>query len=162
MSQEKVKIDHLGVGEEELFSIQPHSDEEAERITAPRYSYWKSVFRVFFRKKINIFVLIVLAVVIGFAFIYPPLSGYDEFANLMDSTAKHLSPMAAMDKFGYNIHWILGTGASGGSTFDAVWHGARISIALALVCAAINLTVGILVGALWGYSKRADKFMLEL
>ena len=77
MSQEKVKIDHLGFGEEELFSIQPHSDEEAERITAPRYSYWKSVFRVFFRKKINIFVLIVLAVVIGFAFIYPPLSGYD-------------------------------------------------------------------------------------
>ena len=28
--------------------------------------------------------------------------------------------------------------------------------------AAINMTVGIIVGALWGYSKRADKFMLEL
>lgn len=162
MSQEKVKIDDLGFSEEELFSLHPHDDAEAERITAPRYSYWKSVFRVFFRKKINIFVLILLAVVIVFAFVYPPLSGYDEFANLMDSTAKHLSPAAAMEKFGYNIHWILGTGAAGGSTFDAVWHGARISIALALVCAAINLTVGILVGALWGYSKRADKFMLEL
>ena len=74
----------------------------------------------------------------------------------------HLSPAAAMEKFGYNIHWILGTGASGGSTFDAVWTGARISIALALICAAINMTVGIIVGALWGYSKRADKFMLEL
>ena len=49
MSQEKVKIDDLGFSEEELFSIQSHSDEEAERITAPRYSYWKSVFRVFFR-----------------------------------------------------------------------------------------------------------------
>ena len=45
MSQEKVKIDDLGFSEEELFSIQSHSDEEAERITAPRYSYWKSVFR---------------------------------------------------------------------------------------------------------------------
>lgn len=162
MSQEKVKIDDLGFSEEELFSIQSHSDEEAERITAPRYSYWKSVFRVFFRKKINIFVLIVLVLVVGFAFIYPPLSGYDEFANLMDSSAKHLSPAAAMEKFGYNIHWILGTGASGGSTFDAVWTGARVSIALALICAAINMTVGIIVGALWGYSKRADKFMLEL
>ena len=96
MSQEKVKIDDLGFSEEELFSIQSHSDEEAERITAPRYSYWKSVFRVFFRKKINIFVLIVLVLVVGFAFIYPPLSGYDEFANLMDSSAKHLSPAAAM------------------------------------------------------------------
>ena len=106
--------------------------------------------------------VIVLVLVVGFAFIYPPLSGYDEFANLMDSSAKHLSPAAAMEKFGYNIHWILGTGASGGSTFDAVWTGARVSIALALICAAINMTVGIIVGALWGYSKRADKFMLEL
>ena len=103
MSQEKVKIDDLGFSEEELFSIQSHSDEEAERITAPRYSYWKSVFRVFFRKKINIFVLVVMVLVVGFAFIYPPLSGYDEFANLMDSSAKHLSPAAAMEKFGYNI-----------------------------------------------------------
>ena len=25
---------------------------QAEKITAPRYSYWASVFRVFFRKKI--------------------------------------------------------------------------------------------------------------
>ena len=65
MSQEKVKIDDLGFSEEELFSIQSHSDEEAERITAPRYSYWKSVFRVFFRKKINIFVLVVLVLVVN-------------------------------------------------------------------------------------------------
>ena len=36
-----------------------------------------------------------LVLVVGFAFIYPPLSGYDEFANLMDSSAKHLSPAAA-------------------------------------------------------------------
>ena len=120
------------------------------------------MFRVFFRKKINIFVLVLLLVVVAFAFIYPPLSGYDEFANLMDSTAKHLSPAAAMEKFGYNIHWVLGTGNAGGSTFDAVWDGARLSIALALVCALINMTVGVIVGALWGYSKRADKVMLEL
>ena len=28
---------------------------QAEKITAPRYSYWASVFRVFFKKKTNIF-----------------------------------------------------------------------------------------------------------
>lgn len=162
MMNEKINLDDLGMSEEELFSLHAHDDTEAERITAPRYSYWKSVFRVFFRKKINIFVLVLLVFVVAFAFIYPPLSGYDEFANLMDSTAKHLSPAAAMDKFGHNIHWILGTGASGNSTFDAVWSGARVSIALALVCGLINMTVGVIVGALWGYSKRADKVMLEV
>lgn len=162
MMNEKINLDDLGMSEEELFSLHPHDNMEAERITAPRYSYWKSVFRVFFRKKINIFVLVLLVFVVVFAFVYPPLSGYDEFANLMDSTAKHLSPAAAMDKFGHNIHWILGTGASGNSTFDAVWSGARISIALALVCGLINMVVGVIVGALWGYSKRADKVMLEV
>ena len=162
MMNEKINLDDLGMSEEELFSLHTHDDMEAERITAPRYSYWKSVFRVFFRKKINIFVLVLLVFVVAFAFIYPPLSSYDEFANLMDSTAKHLSPAAAMNKFGHNIHWILGTGASGNSTFDAVWSGARISIALALVCGLINMTVGVIVGALWGYSKRADKVMLEV
>lgn len=162
MMNEKINLDDLGMPEEQLFSLHPHDDSEAEKITAPRYSYWKSVFRVFFRKKINIFVLVLLVFVVAFAFIYPPLSGYDEFANLMDGTAKHLSPAAAMDKFGHNIHWILGSGASGNSTFDAVWSGARISIALALVCALINMVVGVIVGALWGYSKRADKVMLEV
>lgn len=162
MKNEKINLDDLGMPEEQLFSLYARDDLEAERITAPRYSYWKSVFRVFFRKKINIFVLVLLVLVVAFAFIYPSVSGYDEFANLMDGTAKHLSPSAAMDKFGHNIHWILGSGASGNSTFDAVWAGARISIALALVCALINMTVGVVVGALWGYSKRADKVMLEV
>ena len=35
-------------------------------------------------------------------------------------------------------------------------------MALAFVCAAINITVGIIVGALWGYSKVVDKIMQEV
>lgn len=162
MNDKYINVENLGFSEEELFSLQPNDSMEAERITAPRYSYWKSVFRVFFRKKINIFVLLLLAFVIIFAFVYPMVTVYDEFGNLMDSTAKHLSPAAAMERFGYNLHWILGTGTSGNSTFDAVWNGARISIALALVCALINMVVGVVAGALWGYSKRGDKIMLEI
>ena len=33
---------------------------------------------------------------------------------------------------------------------------------LAVICATINMTVGILVGALWGYSKRFDAVMLVI
>ena len=70
MMNEKINLDDLGMSEEELFSLHPHDNMEAERITAPRYSYWKSVFRVFFRKKINIFVLVLLVFVVVFAFVY--------------------------------------------------------------------------------------------
>lgn len=156
------ELEKLGLSDEELFQRVDHSDIESERITAPKYSYWHSVFRVFFKKKINIIILALLAVVIAFAYIYPMIGDYDKFANLMDSSAKHLAPSQAIDRFGFSIHWILGAGASGNSTFDAIWHGAKISISLALICAAINMTVGVIVGAIWGFSKKVDIFMTEV
>ncbi len=151
-----------GYSEEELFSRVDHNDLESEKITAPRYSYWHSVFRVFFRNKLNIVILAVLGVLIVFAYLYPMFIEYDRYANLMDAESKHLTPSAAMEKFGYNIHWILGSGGSGQSTFDAMWNGAKISISLAFICAAINMTVGVLVGAIWGFSKKVDIIMTEV
>ncbi|MEI3153550.1 MAG: hypothetical protein V8S82_08080 [Eubacteriales bacterium] len=84
-----------------------NSEAEAEKITAPRYSYWRSVMRVFFKKKINIIILSILAVLVIFAYVYPMFSGYDKNANLMLEGAKHLSPKLAIEKFGFSIHWIL-------------------------------------------------------
>lgn len=162
MHDNLIDISDLGMPEDQLFSIHKHSDEEAEKITAPRYSYWHSVFRVFFRKKINTVILILLVAIVAFAYIYPAFSGYDPKANIMIPGTKHLSPAKAIDYFGFSIHWILGTGGSGNSTFDAIWHGSRISISLAFVCAAINLVVGVIVGAIWGFSKKIDAFMTEV
>ena len=56
MASELVNVSDLGMKEEELFS-RCDSNIDSEKITAPRYSYWHSVFRVFFKKKINIVVL---------------------------------------------------------------------------------------------------------
>lgn len=155
-------VKNLGMTEEELFSFHEHSDLESEKITAPRYSYWQSVFRVFFRNKLNIVILALLVFVIAFAYIYPSVTHYDPFANLMDASAKHLRPSAAVSKFGMDIKWILGTGASGEPIFDAIWNGSRISISLAFLCAAINMTIGVLIGAVWGFSKKVDIFMTEV
>ena len=56
MSQD---LEKFGMPKEELFATVDHSDLESEKITAPRYSYWHSVFRVFFKKKINIIIYVV-------------------------------------------------------------------------------------------------------
>ena len=166
MADKNINLDHLNMPEEELFSRIRNDELSSEKITAPRYSYWQSVFRVFFRNKINIVMLSILAVVIIFAYIYPAIIGYDAtvnpFIHVMDSTAKHLSPSAAMEKFGSNIHWILGAGASGESTFDAIWYGSSISISLAMICALINMCIGVVLGAVWGFSKKFDIFMTEV
>lgn len=157
-----INLNDLGMTDDELFARVDHNDLESEKITAPRYSYWHSVFRVFFKKKINIVILSLLAVILLFTYVYPMVAEYDRFANLLDPTAKHLSPAKAIDKFGFSIHWILGAGASGNSTFDAVWFGSRVSITLALCCALINMTIGVIIGAVWGFSKTVDAIMMEV
>lgn len=162
MNENLTDLTGLGLTEEELFVHVDNSAADAERITAPRYSYWRSVIRVFFKKRINIVILAILGVLILFSYIYPVFSNYDPFQNLLVEGGKHLRPGAAMDKYGHNIHWILGAGGSGQSTFDGLWTGARISLSLAFVCAAINLTIGVVIGALWGFSKRMDIIMNEV
>ena len=64
MDNKTVQLDEFNLSEEELFSRVDNDSLASEKITAPRYSYWHSVFRVFFKKKINIIVLSILALVI--------------------------------------------------------------------------------------------------
>ena len=159
MHDNLINLDEFNLSDEELFAPVARDELASERITAPRYSYWRSVFRVFFHKKINIIALALLAMLVIFAYVYPVIIGYDAqvdpFVNLMDASAKHLKPADAIAKFGFSLRWILGSGGAGQSTFDAVWYGSSISISLALVCAAINMIVGVIVGAVW--SLRAKR-----
>ena len=166
MQENQVNLEEFGLSDAELFAPVDHSETESEKITAPRYSYWKSVLRVFFRKKLNIVFIALLVLVIVFSYIYPAIIRYDPevdpWIHVTDSDGKHLSSGAAMERFGANIHWIFGSGAHGQSTFDAVWYGASISVSLALACAAINMLIGVLLGAVWGFSKRVDAIMTEV
>lgn len=155
----------LGVTKEELFAHKDNNDLESEKITAPRYSYWKSVFRVFFKKKINIVFLSLLAFIVVFAYLYPLIIGYtadSAYANVADFSAWNLSPGDAIARFGFSLHYLLGTGDKGQPTFDYIWYGSSISISLAFVCAAINIIIGVVVGAIWGFSKKVDAVMTEV
>ena len=166
MKENMIDLSEFNLADEELFAPVAQDDMASERITAPRYSYWRSVFRVFFRKKINIIALALLAVLVIFSYVYPAVIGYDAqvdpFINLMDGSTKHLQPAEAFARFGFSLKWILGSGASGQSTFDAIWYGSSISISLALVCAAINMIVGVAIGSVWGFSRKFDIFMTEV
>ena len=162
MNENLIDLTDLGLSEEELFTHIENNAADAEKITAPRYSYWRSVLRVFFRKKINSVILAILAILVVFSFVYPMFSGYDATANVIVENGKNLNPADAMDKYGHNIHWILGSGPAGESVFDKLWAGSRISLALAFVCALINMTIGVVIGAIWGFSKKFDIIMTEV
>ena len=50
MSENMFDVSDLNLSDAELFAPVNHDELESEKITAPRYSYWHSVFLVFFRK----------------------------------------------------------------------------------------------------------------
>ena len=151
------------MSEAELFSFVGDDVFESERIIAPRYSYWKSVFRVFFRKRINIVMIVLLALLMLVSFIMPNYWIYDPMENVLNAPTFNMSPAQAQAYYGgFHLKWILGTGTLGNSIFYGIIAGARTSLTLAIICAAINMTVGILVGALWGYSRKVDAVMLVI
>ena len=127
----------------------------AEKIEAPRYSYWKSVWRKFTGNKVAMILLVVLAVVFLFAYIQPLFSQYD----YMDTT--HVNDFSRRYKWP-SLQFPFGTDKNGHSLFDVVWAGARTSITIGLFATIITTTIGIIVGAIWGYSKKVDRFMIEI
>ena len=137
----------------------------SEKIIAPRYSYWKSVARVFFRKKLNIFLIIAFILLLLAAFVVPIFCPYDMMENVTNAATFNLSPKDAMAYFGKDappLKWILGSGVQGNSIFYGLFSSARTSLLLAMACAAINMLIGIIAGAIWGYSKKVDVVMLVI
>ena len=144
-----------------LFRFIDNDSIQSEKIIAPRYSYWASVFRVFFRKRINIVLIVLFILLIVGSFVIPIFAPYSPYENITVAATYNLSPEAAMKYFGgFSFKWMLGTGGQGNSIFYGIMSSARTSLVLAVICAAINMTLGIVLGAVWGYSKRFDQIML--
>ncbi|MCQ2087842.1 MAG: ABC transporter permease [Bacilli bacterium] len=145
--------------ENDLFYFVESDSVSSEKITALRYSYWKSVFRIFFKKKINWFLLGLFAFILLMSIFFPLIFPYDEMENVINTDSYFLSPAVAMSKYGVSLKWLLGTGPVGNSIFYGVWASAATSIALSFVCATINMALGIVIGAVWGYNKTLDSIL---
>ena len=153
----------MNKSQDELFRFIDNDAIQAEKITAPRYSYWASVFRVFFRKKTNVVLIVLFILLLACSFIIPAFVPYAPYENVTDAKTYNLPPAAAMEYFGgFSFKWLMGTGPQGNSIFYGIWDSARTSLVLAVICAAINMTVGIILGAVWGYSKRIDQVLLVI
>ena len=148
--------------EDELFHFIDRDEIASERITAPRYSYWKSVFRVFFRKRSNIILIALFVLILLISFIMPIFWPYDMMENVTNAKTFNMSPKKALDFFGGGIKWSLGTGAMGNSILFGILSSARTSLLLAIIVTSINMSIGVIVGAAWGYSKRMDMVMLVI
>ena len=80
------------------FQFVERDDFASETIDAPSYSYWKSVFRQFFKKKSTMFMLAVLVGILLMSFVYPMFSNFDynDVSKVNDFTARLNPPSAKL------------------------------------------------------------------
>ncbi|MBQ1906589.1 MAG: ABC transporter permease [Firmicutes bacterium] len=162
MKDENANVTNAPEFDASKFNVVGNDAVSSEKIIAPRYSYWKSVFRVFFKHKGNILLIALFVLMIVSAVVVPLICKYDPYENITDSTTFNLSPAKAMDRFGHTFKWLLGTGPAGNSIMYNIFAGARTSLFLAIMCSIVNMTLGILVGAVWGFSKRLDAILIPI
>lgn len=137
------------------FEFVKMEESASEHLSAPRYSYWASVFRKFFSSKVVITMLVISAIIMLFSFIHPLFSHYDPTAqgNINDKTMSFIKPC---------LEYPFGTDRTGRNMFDAVWASCGNSLSIALIATGVTTTLGVIVGAFWGFSKKLDKIMIEV
>ena len=130
--------------QDELFRIVEYSADAAERIGYSNYSYWRSVWQNFLKKKSAVFMGIVFIALVIFSFIALSMGKY-QYSELM--TNNDLAFTRPNGEF-----W-FGTDNLGRDYWCQVWFAAQTSIKLALVVAIGECIVGVTIGCLWGYVR---------
>ena len=141
------------VNQDELFRVVEYSADAAERIGYSNYSYWRSVWHNFLKKKSAVFMAIVFLVLVVFTFIALAIGKYQYTELMSDREKTFLGPCAE--------YW-FGTDNLGRDYWCQVWYAAQVSIKLALVVAIGEAIVGVAIGCLWGYVRWLDRPLTEL
>lgn len=138
---------------DDMFEKISLDDKVSEEGGYSNYSYWKSTIRTFFKSKLCIFLVILILVLVVFSFAYPIFSKVDPNQVTLD--------MDQWNAKSSGEHW-FGTDGLGRDIWARTWYGTRNSLLLAIIIALVEVGVGSIVGAFWGYVKKIDTIMIEL
>ena len=138
---------------DDLFRFVEYSAEAAERTGYSDYSYWKSVFQNFLKKKSAVFMAIVFFALVIFSFVALHIGKYEYTALKADSALAFQTP---------NSEFWFGTDNLGRDYWCQVWYAAQTSIKLALIVALGECVVGVIIGCLWGYIRKLDRILTEI
>lgn len=139
--------------EKQLFSYAEYRAQEAERIGYSQYSYWKSVWRNFLRKKAAVVMSVVFLALFIFTFIAGAIGKYDVFNLRIENSLMFTAP---------NSEFWFGTDNMGRDYWSQVWYATRTSILLAVSVSLGQIVVGVLIGLVWGYVRKLDSFFFSL
>ena len=142
--------------EKQLFQFAEYRAQDAEKTGYSNYSYWKSVWQNFLKKKVAVFMAIVFFALLIFTFIAPMISIYDADTVRIDHPNRETRFMSP------NSHFWFGTDSLGCDYWCQVWSATRTSIILSVSVSLGQIAVGVIIGLLWGYVRKLDRFFTEL
>ena len=145
--------DFEGKKQDELFYFVDYSPEEAERVGYSNYSYWGSVIQNFLKQKVAVFCLILFLALTVFSFIALGIGKYHYTTLISDSSKAFIKP---------NSEYWFGTDNLGRDYWCQVWYATQVSIRLALIVAVGESILGVIIGLIWGYVRKLDRFFTEL
>ena len=135
-----------------MFDMNAPSDDNAEAIVRASTTYWQDVWKRFRRDPLAMFGMFVILIMTIACIIIPMVSPYDY--STMDLTNMNAGPSMAHP---------CGTDQMGRDLFIRILYGARISLSIGLVAAAINFVIGVLYGGIAGYvGGKADMVMMRI
>lgn len=144
--------------ESALFTPAGYDFREAEKGGYSNYSYWQSTFRAFFKNRVAVFLLLVMAALLLFTVVQPYLPGQRDPNLIYDNPLNGL-PLRNQQP---NGEFWFGTNSIGQDLWARLWSGTRTSLFIGLACALIEACVGILMGVLWGYVRKLDFLFTEI
>ncbi len=143
--------------EAELFTFGGYNEDETEKTGFSNYSYWNSTLHAFLKNRMAFALLVVLMLLLAFTFVQPYLPGqYDPNLIINDASGIQFRNVPPGKQF------ILGTNSIGQDLWARIWSGTRTSLFIGLSVALAEAVIGITVGVIWGYVRKADFILTEI
>jgi peptide/nickel transport system permease protein len=112
---------------------------------SPRRAEWKTIARLFFRRRLAVVGLIIISIVVLMAIFAPLLAPYDPFEveYLESGKINKLAPPSS--------EHLLGTDSIGRDTLSRVIYGSRVSLLVGVGAVGLSAVLGVLLGLIAGY-----------
>lgn len=134
------------------FAFDKDGDGYADAISRPSIAYWADAWRRLKKNPVAVFAMVLLISLMVMVVIGPYLN---------EHTATSFIP-GAKNKAPSSEYW-FGTDNMARDIFTRVWSAGRVSIAIGIIGAAINISVGLVYGGISGYLGGAtDNIMMRI
>ena len=136
----------------DMFEKASHEDRDADKIRRPSIKYWPDVWRRLKQNKLAMTGLIIIIFMGIMSVVGTKINGFTYTEQNYDLINIHPN----------GVHW-FGTDELGRDLFTRTWFGARYSLIIGVLAAAIDFMIGVIYGGIAGMATRkVDAVMMRI